>query len=455
MSDQVSAALESPDVSRSKKVRGLLILVGIALLIACISQLIGTKEIPLGKVSITILPMVYAIIIGAIVSAQKAVPFSIPLQNTANSLVSVAVLLVMVRLAFTIGPNLQVVIDAGPALLLQEVGHLIGTLVLALPLALLLGMGPATIGATFSIDREGSFAMVSEKYGSDSDEYRGVLAMYIFGTVFGAIVISLLVSVVSSLHWFNPLALAMGAGVGSGSMMGAATAVISDEYPNMEDQVGALAATSNVITTLLGVYVGFFIALPLAHKIYHLATKNKNSWLARHNNKAGSVSSLSADAGVPTGQEVTYSNKWLSIAIVMLMGVPVAWITDGKVTWEAPALYAIFAVLIYFGEALNYFGGKVSKYLRIPALLTVVTLGVLLSSPWSPVSAQMAAIAKHVDFVSICTLMLSLAGLSLGKDIGLLRQISWKIIPVGLVAILSSYIFSVIVAEFVLGYWQM
>jgi MFS family permease len=448
----VSPALDTTPMS--KKIRGFVILVGIALIIACGSQLIGTKEIPLGKVSITILPMVYAIIIGAIISAQKVVPFSIPLQNTANSLVSVAVLLVMVRLAFTIGPNLNVVIEAGPALLLQEVGHLIGTLVLALPLALLLGMGPATIGATFSIDREGSFAMVSEKYGSDSDEYRGVLAMYIFGTVFGAIVISLLVSVVSSLHWFNPLALAMGAGVGSGSMMGAATAVISEEYPNMADQVGALAATSNVITTLLGVYVGFFIALPLAHKIYHFATRNKDSWLARINNKAGAVSTVST-AEPSAESKVTYSNTWLSIAIVMLMGVPIAWITDGKVTWEAPACYAIFAALIYFGEGLNYWGGKVSKYLKIPALLTVVTLGVYLSSPWSPISAFAAQVASHVDFVSICTLMLSLAGLSLGKDIGLLRQISWKIIPVGLVAILSSYLFSVVVAEFVLGYWQM
>jgi hypothetical protein len=176
--------------------------------------------------------------------------------------------------------------------------------------------------------------------------------------------------------------------------------------------------------------------------------------LARINNKAGAVSTVST-AEPSAESKVTYSNTWLSIAIVMLMGVPIAWITDGKVTWEAPACYAIFAALIYFGEGLNYWGGKVSKYLKIPALLTVVTLGVYLSSPWSPISAFAAQVASHVDFVSICTLMLSLAGLSLGKDIGLLRQISWKIIPVGLVAILSSYLFSVVVAEFVLGYWQM
>src|SRR3546814_6909006 len=52
----------------------------------------------------------------------------------------------------------------------------------ALPISVLLRMGKATVGATFSLDREPSFAMVSEKYGPDSDQYRGVLAMYVFGT---------------------------------------------------------------------------------------------------------------------------------------------------------------------------------------------------------------------------------------------------------------------------------
>ena len=36
-----------------------------------------------------------------------------------------------------------------------------GSILLALPLAVLLRMGPATVGATFSIDREPSFAMVT------------------------------------------------------------------------------------------------------------------------------------------------------------------------------------------------------------------------------------------------------------------------------------------------------
>lgn len=447
LDNEVSGSPGSP----TSRLRGSAVIIGVALVIAAGTQLVGTHEIPIGAVAITLLPMVWAILIGGLVSAQKVIPVSIQLQNTASSLVSVAVLLVMASLSFSIGPNLNIIVEAGPALLLQEVGHLVGTIVLALPLAIVLGMGPATIGATFSIDREGSFAMVSERYGADSDEYRGVLAMYIFGTVFGAVVISLLVSVVASLRWFDPRALAMGAGVGSGSMMGAATAVISEEHPELADQVQALAATSNVITTLLGVYVGFFVALPLAHKLYHLATRNKDSWLARINARANAVSSDQANdaelAAAATGtDEKSLLGQWSAAGIVMLMGIPIAWIADGKVSWEAAACYGIYAALIFLGLALH-------KWVKIPALLTVVTLGVYISSPWSPIAGLVATLSSHVMFTSICTVMLTLAGLSLGKDIGMLKRISWKIIPVGLTAILSSYLFSVVVAEFVLGYW--
>lgn len=87
--------------------------------------------------------------------------------------------------------------------------NLFGTLVLALPLAVALKMGPATIGATFSIDREPAFAMVSERYGSKSPQYQGVLSMYVFGTVFGAVIISSWPPITMGFGILDPLALAM------------------------------------------------------------------------------------------------------------------------------------------------------------------------------------------------------------------------------------------------------
>ena len=176
-----------------------------ALVIALVAQVIGSRTLPLGSASIVFFPMVWGLLIAAALSFQRIRPVGLGFQRIANAFVGVAVLFLVARLAFNIGPNIPT--------LLQEIGHLLGTVALALPLAVLLRMGKATIGATFSLDREPAFAMVSEKYGPDSDQYRGVLAMYVFGTPFGAVYITLLTSLVASADVFDPLALAMGAGV--------------------------------------------------------------------------------------------------------------------------------------------------------------------------------------------------------------------------------------------------
>ena len=90
-----------------------------------------------------------------------------------------------------VGPNVVKIVSAGPAFLLQELGNL-GTIFLAFPLAILLGMKRSAIGATVSVCREATLGVVGERYGLDSPEGTGVLGTYMMGTVFGTIIFSLL-----------------------------------------------------------------------------------------------------------------------------------------------------------------------------------------------------------------------------------------------------------------------
>lgn len=428
---------------------------GLALLIATLSQLIGPMVIPVGFAAITILPMVWGILAGGIVSSQRFRPLPRNFQSAAGALMGVSVLILVGSLAFTMGPNLPLLFRAGPALLLQEAGHLLGTLILALPLAVMLKMGPATIGATFSIDREGSFAMVSERYGTDSHPYRGVLSMYVFGTIFGAVFISLLASVTASLGIFDPLALAMGAGVGSGSMMAAGAASVAAQFPELKDQIIAVAGTSNVITSLLGVYVGIWIALPLADKIYHA--------LIRRFPHLGSVADAAPAAAADTAAveaaavesataEADGDNHgpvrvplYISMPVLSVIGIFIASIAAGGFSWAIVGGYLVIDALLLVGMALSRLcRGKV------PSMVFIITLGALASSPVSPFAKALIAMVGSVNFLSICTVVLTVAGLSLGKDIPLLRRIGWRIVPVGLVAITSSYLFSVVIAQFTL-----
>ena len=419
------------------------IIVGLTIVIACIAQAIGPAVIPLGIASVTLLPMIWGLTLSGIISGQKWRPLGRDLQDAATSIMGVAVLFLGARLSLEIGPNVPLLLQAGPALLLQELGHLFGTLLLALPLAVLLRMGPATVGATFSIDREGSFAMVSERYGSDSPQYRGVLSMYVFGTVFGAIIVSLIASLTTSLGIFDPRALAMGAGVGSGSMMAAAASVIIAGHPEMQQQVLALSAASNLITSVLGLYVGVWVALPLADKMYKGLSKR---W-KQPEEKAGNAAEM--EAATASLLETRTSVPMLtSLLIFSVAGLFVAVIAKKSFSFDMVLTFVMLSALV----ALSIWLGKVTKH-RIPAIVSAMTLGALATSPISPIGKWLSHTAESVNFLSIITAMLTIAGLGIGKDLPLLKSIGWRIIPTGIVAIAASFILSAVVAEFALGAW--
>ncbi|MCT9627123.1 DUF3100 domain-containing protein [Pseudarthrobacter sp. SL88] len=436
----------------------------LAFVIALTVQFIGQAKIDLGIGAIIIFPMVWGLILGLLVSVQKFKPLGIDLQRVAAALVGVAVLLLVARLAFNIGPSLPTLLKAGPALLLQEVGHLLGTIVLALPLAVLLRMGKATVGATFSLDREPSFAMVSEKYGPDSDQYRGVLAMYVFGTLFGAVFITLLTSLVANWKIFDPLALAMGAGVGSGSMMAASVASITAAYPGDQEAVLGMAAVSNLITTVLGVYVGIYIALPLADKFYRALTRKQETRQAVAAGAAGTTAGPSA-ADLEREAAQAEENRlfrervaessaaiklplWLSLSVLTVLGIGTASVAAKGFSLSIVGGYAVMLALVLVSIVL----AKLTR--KISAIVFITTIGAYISSPWFFGAEPLNAAVKTVDFLSIATVMLTLAGLSLGKDIPLLKNIGWKIIPVGLVAITASFLLSTVIAEFALGLWH-
>lgn len=434
-------------------------LIALALLIAAGCQFAGALTIPLGKFgSIVLFPMVFALIIGGIVSTQKIRAMPLRMQKIANAFLSTAVLFLVARLAFNIGPSLPQLAHAGPALILQEIGHLLGTVFLALPLAVLLKMGPATIGATFSLDREPAFAMVNEKYGPDSDQYRGVLAMYVFGTLFGAVFITLLTSLIVSWGWFDPRALAMAAGVGSGSMMAASLGIITADFPELGTELGALAAVSNLITTVLGVYVGLWVALPLADKFYHLLTRRQASTSAKVSDEQAesnrALRELQARSAAPV-----HVPDWVTLPVMALIGVATAGIavvvtnrikhTHTAIPWTQILLgYAIIVGLIVVSMLLH----KLTRV--ISTIIWVTTIGALSSAPFVPFGPTLAKAVGSIDFLSICTVVLTFAGLSVGKDIPILARIGWKIIPVGLVAITASFVFAAIIAEFTLGIWH-
>ncbi|MBQ9047614.1 MAG: DUF3100 domain-containing protein [Solobacterium sp.] len=248
----------------------------LAFVLTLIAELIATQRINLGITAFSLFPMLYVLVFGAILGGLKVIPKE--MMETASPYIGISVMLLTAKIGSTIGPNLSKVIAAGPALLLQEFGNL-GTAVLAMPIAIFVfHMGRAAIGTTFSISREGSLAVVAAKYGLDSEEGTGVMGGYITGTVLGTLFYGIMVSLLCNLNLFHPYALAMACGTGSASMMSASLAAVVDAYPAMEAELSAYAATSNMLSSVDGLYMSLFIAIPMVEWMYKKFTTNNKHY---------------------------------------------------------------------------------------------------------------------------------------------------------------------------------
>ena len=248
-----------------------------------IADNIGQIKIPVGKGMFILFPIFYAIILGVLSGPQVLKIVENKHVKAAYKLVVVGICPFIAKLGITAGANIDVILDAGPALLLHGFGNLLGPL-LALPIAILLGMKRESVGACHSINREYHMALVNNIYGPDSAEARGSLSIYIVGGMVGTIYFGLMASVIGMTGLFHPQALGMASGVGAGIMMASASASLCAIYPEWADTISTLASVGETMAGITGIYITMFLAIPMTDKLYKIlepklskfALKSKN-----------------------------------------------------------------------------------------------------------------------------------------------------------------------------------
>ncbi|MDX7990719.1 DUF3100 domain-containing protein [Xenorhabdus sp. Reich] len=255
----------------------------VTLFLIFISQyVIGKKEIKIGVAVIPILPMLFSVIIGMIISAEITRNklrlwgkiFTKKEEEFCGKMVGISLLVLGTQYAGMIVPNIKMILSVGIPLFIQEIGNLL-PIFIAIPLAIKFGFGRRSIGAGSSISREPSIAVIQGKFGTGSQEYIGVLAIYLCGSVIGTVWFSILGSL-APLTGLHPMALAAGSGVGSGSMLSAASgALISGLDEAMTQKVLSVAAASNLLSSALGALSLTYLGLPLSEKIYKIFNKEE------------------------------------------------------------------------------------------------------------------------------------------------------------------------------------
>lgn len=251
---------------KNKKVHGL------ALILTLVCESMGTKvfKLPIGTVAF--FPMLYALLLGFILGLPQIringkSLLNVDDQEDSSFLINASVMLLLARYGTLVGPNFHKILESGLALVLQEFGN-VGTAILAVPIAVMIGLKREAVGAGHSLGREANIALIGELYGMNSPEGRGVMGVYICGTVLGSIFFGLMASLIASWNIFSVEALAMAAGTGSASMATATIGALQILYPDKADIIAAYGAASNMLSGLDGLYMSLFVALPISNWLY-------------------------------------------------------------------------------------------------------------------------------------------------------------------------------------------
>ncbi|MGF6267491.1 hypothetical protein OKW49_008485 [Paraburkholderia youngii] len=417
--------------------------------ILLVAEFIGSFTFSVGPGKVVLLPMIWALLMGGALGLvserwKSDLRLDVKTQLLAAAVLQPALLLFVSKLGLMVGSALPKLAASGWALGFQELGHFVGTILLGLPLALLLGIKREAIGATFSVGREPSLAIIGEKYGMDSAEGRGVLAEYLTGTVFGAVFIAIFAGFVASLHIFHPLALAMGSGVGSGSMMAAASgAIAAQQTPQMAKDVLTFAAASNLITTTVGTYFTLFISLPMALFAYRVLEP-----IIGRTTRASSASNAAEDSRPKLGDVQTeapvlgYSGKLAAWVVTAVLSLVADWITHGTTPLVGLPGMAFMVLAAVIGDFLTRVTGR-----KIPAVCWVSIVAMFMTSPLCPWAPQIAALSAKNDFLGVTTPMLTFAGLSIAKDIPAFRRLGWRIVLVSFVANAGTFLGAALIAQ--------
>lgn len=418
------------------------------LAVVALTEWIGPVSLPVWVTKIMILPMLMALILTTALAAWHAkLPASlrldVPLQRYAGKLLNAALLLFIVKLGLMAGHSMPQLRQVGWALAFQELGHTFGTMVLALPLALALGIKREAVGATFSIGRENSLVIIGQKYGMQSAEGRGVLAEYITGTVLGAVFITLLAGVIAPLGLFDPRSLAMGAGMGSGSLMAAALGVITaGQSPELIRELTAIAAAANLIAGVMGFYFSLFVTLPLCNWLYmRLEPVLGQTAFARG---APATDDLDPTAALEEGDENPSLADSIIALLLMVAGIIISnALGHGVAAAQTLPGVAVMVTIVLLGLLLKRLWRRLPLMLFLALAATVATIPGL----W-PLADAIAATSDQVQFMSITTTVLALAGFSVARKLPMFRRLGWRIVLVSLTATAGTFIGAAAIAEF-------
>ena len=111
---------------------------------------------------------------------------------------------------------------------------------------------------------------------------------------------------------------------------------------------------------------------------------------------------------------------------------------------------AVLGMLIIIVVSVVSIKIKEALPLKIPAFAWASLLSLVLTTPWSPVQGVILDLTAQISAGQIGTVILAIAGVSIGCKLDDIKKLSWKMVLVAFVVFMGTFFGSALVAQIIL-----
>lgn len=143
--------------------------------------------------------------------------------------------------------------------------------------------------------------------------------------------------------------------------------------------------------------------------------------------------------------------EWIGILVIFSIISAIG----NVIGYHYPFIESLIGMLMLCGISLA--GLIIERYVPwdIPSILYISILGLLLALPISPVSGTLIYYTSRVELISLTTVLLAYAGISMGKDLSDFKKVGVKGVIVTFFVIFGTYVGSALIAQAVLMFTGM
>ncbi len=136
-----------------------------------------------------------------------------------------------------------------------------------------------------------------------------------------------------------------------------------------------------------------------------------------------------------------------TVATALVLTALIA-LVGNQIATKAPLGEAVLGMAIMVGcAAAGLLIAKATASLNVPALIWVSVVAAVVALPVSPLAATVNPLVAKVGILPLVTPVLAYAGLSLAKDLPVLKALGWRIVVVSLLANAGAFLAGAIIAQ--------